>query len=117
MSGCAQTQHVLEVINLIHVFDFIATRDDVNKGKPDPEIYMCSAVELCIHPQDCLVIEDSPSGVKAALSTEMWCVAVATPFTKEALYQSNLLESRWIVDNPTMVFEVVRQKIKEQKLR
>ena len=43
MSSCRQANRVLEAIELTSTFDFIATRDDVERGKPDPEIYILVA--------------------------------------------------------------------------
>lgn len=100
MSYCAQAQRVLDVLNLHDQFDFVATRDDVELGKPDPEIYLLVAKELGVAPAECLVIEDSPSGVKAALAAGMRVIAVSTPFTGEALHRGQLLDPRWIVDDP-----------------
>ncbi|MDX2467824.1 MAG: HAD family phosphatase, partial [Acidimicrobiia bacterium] len=100
MSHCAEASRVLEILELRNRFDFIATRDDVSNGKPDPEIYLLVAAELQADPAQCLVIEDSPTGVAAAIAAGMRCVAVATPFTKDALHSSGLLDERWIVDDP-----------------
>ncbi|MDX1616345.1 MAG: HAD family phosphatase, partial [Candidatus Promineifilaceae bacterium] len=80
MSRCKQVQKILEILQLEEAFDFVATRDDVESGKPDPEIYELVAAELGLKPAHCLVIEDSPSGVRAALNAGMEVVAVATPF-------------------------------------
>jgi beta-phosphoglucomutase-like phosphatase (HAD superfamily) len=100
MSHCEQASRILVALDLQREFDFIATRDDVRSGKPDPEIYELVADELGSTPAECLVIEDSPAGVAAALSAGMRCVAVSTPFTRERLHSSGLLHDRWIVDDP-----------------
>jgi len=100
MSNCPQVQRVLGVLNLMSEFDFVASRDDVEHGKPNPEIYLLVAWELSVPPHECLVIEDSPTGVKAALAAGMHVIAVSTPFTREALHAGGLLEERWIVDAP-----------------
>ena len=104
-----QVRHVLEILNLAGAFDFIATRDDLERGKPDPEIYRLVASELDVAPEICLVIEDSPAGVKAALDGGMHCVAVTTPFTRARIHASQLLDEDLIVDNPTKLPAVVRQ--------
>jgi beta-phosphoglucomutase len=71
MSNSPQVQRVLQVLNLSEAFNFIASRDDVEKGKPDPEIYLLVSKELDVPPEECLVIEDSPTGVRAALAAGM----------------------------------------------
>ncbi|MGD9092940.1 MAG: HAD-IA family hydrolase [Anaerolineales bacterium] len=107
MSHCQQVQRVLAVLDLVNVFDFIATRDDVEHGKPHPEIYELVSSALAIPPGECLVIEDSPAGVQAALSAGMSCIAVTTPFTRGRIHASELLDERWIVDDPEALPAVV----------
>lgn len=115
MSVCQQVRRVLEILNLTGAFDFIASRDDVKHGKPDPEIYRLVASELDVPPGNCLVIEDSPSGIQSALAARMKCIAVTTPFTRAAVHTGQLLDPRWIVDDPTLLPSVVRQAFAEQE--
>jgi HAD superfamily hydrolase (TIGR01509 family) len=109
MSDRERAQQVLEALELTDALDFIATRDDVKRGKPDPEIYELVSQELGIPPEQSLVIEDSPSGVEAALAAGMWCVAVTTPFTRQGIHNQGLLDDRWIVDAPEALPDVVQQ--------
>jgi beta-phosphoglucomutase len=109
MSHCAQTSRVLEILRLGKQFDFIATRDDVALGKPDPEIYTLVARELGVSADECLVIEDSAAGIRAALAAGMSCVAVTTEFTRRAVYESGLLDDPWIVDTPSDLQAVVER--------
>jgi len=113
MSHCAQVQRVLNILDLENAFDFVATRDDVENGKPDPEVYKLVAAELAVPVGECLVIEDSPSGVKAALAAGMWVIAVTTPFTREALHKNRLLDERWIVDDPSTLPRVLSHLVEE----
>ncbi|MGD2178728.1 MAG: HAD family phosphatase [Anaerolineae bacterium] len=115
MSGCARTRQVLQALGLADAFDFIATRDDVERGKPDPEIYQLVCGQLGVAPEQSLVIEDSPSGVKAALAAGLHCIAVTTPFTRRNLHDQNLLEDRWIVDDPAVLADVVQQMIEQNR--
>lgn len=117
MSYCPQVQRVLSILDLQDAFDFVASRDDVELGKPDPEIYLLVANQLKVPPSECLVIEDSPTGVQAALNAGMACIAVSTSFTQKALNEGNLLEDRWIVNDPTNLFDVFEQMIEEQHVR
>jgi len=107
MSYCPQVRKVLKILKLEDQFDFVASRDDVEHGKPYPEIYLLVAHELGFPPEECLVIEDSAVGVQAAINAGMACIAVATPFTKDALYQKKILPKKWIVDEPDKLFDVV----------
>ncbi len=115
MSRCTQARRILDVLGLSEAFDFVATRDDVEHGKPDPEIYQLVARELAQATAECLVIEDSPSGVKAALAAGMWCIAVTTPFTRQRIHAEGLLDERWIVDDPTTLTAVVQRMVAERK--
>lgn len=115
MSYRIQVRRILEFLGWSGLFDHVATRDDVAHGKPDPEIYLLVARELGVPPGECLVVEDSPAGVNAARAAGMWCIAVATPFTREALHAGRLLEEPWIVDDPAALPSVVRRMIGERK--
>jgi len=115
MSRCTQAQRILDVLGLSEAFDFVATRDDVERGKPDPEIYQLVGRELAQATAECLVIEDSPSGVKAALAAGMWCIAVTTPFTRQRIHAEGLLDEHWIVDDPTTLTTIVQRMVAERK--
>lgn len=115
MSTCQQVRRVLDILDLSGEFDFVASRDDVEHGKPDPEIYRLVATELKVLPRHCLVIEDSPAGILSALAAGMKCIAVTTPFTRTAVHAGQLLESRWIVDDPALLPSVVRRAFAEQE--
>jgi len=65
---------VLNRINLIDSFDFIVSGEEVEKGKPYPDIFIHAARELNISSDNCVVIEDSSNGVKAAKSAMMKCI-------------------------------------------
>ena len=48
------------------VFDLIITYEDVKEKKPNPEVYLTVLEKLNVSKEDCLIIEDSLEGVKAA---------------------------------------------------
>jgi len=50
--------------------------DDVSRGKPDPEPYELGARKLGLEPSECLVIEDSPAGIKAGKAAGCKTLAV-----------------------------------------
>lgn len=58
------------------MFDTVVCGDDVAEGKPAPDSHLQAAAALGVAPEDCLVVEDSPTGVAAAESAGMVVLAV-----------------------------------------
>jgi len=65
------TIHELQVANLISHFKVIATGDDIQNGKPSPDIFLATAKLLNIPPEKCIVLEDSFPGIRAAHAAKM----------------------------------------------
>jgi HAD superfamily hydrolase (TIGR01509 family) len=61
---------------LLDLFAAIVTRDDVENPKPHPEPYLVAARHLGMRPENCLAVEDSHSGVRAAHAAGMQTVMV-----------------------------------------
>jgi HAD superfamily hydrolase (TIGR01509 family) len=59
-------------------FDVVVSADEIVKPKPDPEVFLVSAARLGVKPEDCVVVEDSVFGVRAAKAAKMMCVAVSS---------------------------------------
>jgi beta-phosphoglucomutase family hydrolase len=59
-------------------FDAVVCGDDVENGKPAPDIFLLAAKKLGVAPGDCVVIEDAHPGIEAALRAGMPVLAVAT---------------------------------------
>lgn len=59
------------------VFACVVTGDDVSRGKPHPDPYLLAAEQLGVEPADCLAVEDSPTGARAAVAAG--CITVAVP--------------------------------------
>ena len=78
-------EFILDGLDLRRFFDAITTADDIANGKPDPEIFLKSAERLGVEPQNCLVFEDAPKGVEAALHAGMDCIVITTLHTQEEL--------------------------------
>ena len=116
MSYRKDAMHVLRALDLEQSLDVILTREDVRNSKPDPEIYLLAAQKLNVSPTECLVLEDSPNGVRAAVAADMNVIAIATPFTMAGLHESKVLEHAWIVDDPDTLPDVVRRRIEQHNL-
>ena len=86
MNNRSVIMHMVEAKELKKYFEVILTAESISKSKPNPEIFLKAASELKAAPQQCVVIEDSIFGVKAAKSAKMGCVAVTTGvYSKEEL--------------------------------
>lgn len=66
----------LKMSEIEWIFDTIVCGDDVINGKPNPEIFLKAAKNISVNPENCVVIEDSVAGIKAAHSAEMIAIHV-----------------------------------------
>ena len=113
MSHPGQVRHVLDILGLSDEFDVVATRDDVARGKPDPEIDLLVARKLGVRPLECLVFEDSPAGVEAALAAGMKVIVVTTDLTRQKFEDTDLRDRCQVVDDPRELSNAVRSVIPE----
>ena len=70
---------VMKLTGLDAVFQFVLYGDDMERGKPDPEIYLKTAQKLGVEPTCCLGIEDSGNGLRALKAAGMVAIAVPSP--------------------------------------
>jgi len=83
-------------------FHSIITGLNVKKLKPFPDIYVKAAKSLGVNPQDCLVVEDAVSGIKAGKAAGCRCLAVTSSFDA-----AELKEADWICESLLNVPEEV----------
>jgi HAD superfamily hydrolase (TIGR01509 family) len=81
----ANAQLALKRVGMRSAFDAIITAADVQRGKPDPEGYLKAAAALAVPMAQCVVIEDSISGIRAAKAAGARCVAMTTTFPHDSL--------------------------------
>ncbi|MGA0368125.1 MAG: HAD family hydrolase [Kiritimatiellia bacterium] len=66
-------------------FDTCITGDDIQRKKPDPEIFLTAAARVGVPPERCLVVEDAVHGVQAAKAAGCRCLAISSSFSAEEL--------------------------------
>lgn len=77
---------ILKRFNLTDYFNVIVSADDVKgKSKPEPDIFLLTARKLEIKPEECVVIEDSENGIKAAKRAGMFCIGYKEPANSQKL--------------------------------
>lgn len=75
-SGWETRMHaVLDIFDLKHRFDVALSAKDVTHAKPDPQLFLLAAERMGVSSSECMVIEDSSTGVAAARSAGMKCIA------------------------------------------
>lgn len=72
-----RTKKYLTQVRLVEEFDELVSGHMVEKGKPEPDIYLYAAEKLGLQPEECLVLEDSPTGIRAAYAAG--CIPVMVP--------------------------------------
>lgn len=61
-------------------FHAVVTVEDVERPKPAPDIFICAARRLELEPKHCLVVEDAPSGIRAAKAAGCRCLGITSGF-------------------------------------
>ena len=101
-----EIEFVLRRIGLQDRFRCIISCEDVEKGKPDPSIFLMTLERInslrtdsdSLLPGNCLVIEDSQAGVKAALAAGMKCLAVTNSYPSGELAEAHQVISSLNID-------------------
>jgi HAD superfamily hydrolase (TIGR01509 family) len=73
------------------LFDATVNGLEVEKKKPYPDIYIKASEKIGLKTGECLVVEDAPSGIQAAITAGCKCLAVTTSFEK-----SRLKDADWV---------------------
>ncbi|MGZ8425625.1 MAG: HAD family hydrolase [Candidatus Binatia bacterium] len=92
-----EIETILTTANLIHHFKVVVSAEDVERGKPEPDIFLQALAALNAHDgkpiqaKQCVVIEDSKEGIKGARRAGMKCLAVTNSHAAELLGEANLI--------------------------
>ncbi len=69
---------ILDVLAIWPYFDAIVSGEDVQRGKPDPQVFQTAATMLNVAPAHSIVVEDAPAGIEGAHRAGMRAIAVRT---------------------------------------
>ena len=75
-SASKNARLILEILDLIGLFDAIVDGNDVSTAKPDPEVFLLAAEKLGVRPEECIVIEDAQAGIEAANKAGMTSIGI-----------------------------------------
>jgi HAD superfamily hydrolase (TIGR01509 family) len=94
---CIVSGAIREVVNRVinenfkGVFEFSISDDDVDNGKPNPDPYLLAAKKFNANFEDCIIVEDSPSGIKSGNVAGIKVCGIATTLPKEELLDADLI--------------------------
>lgn len=71
----------------------VVTGDRVTRRKPHPDPYLAAASAFGLQPEECLVVENAPAGIRAAKAAGMQCVAITTTLAAHHLQEADITVS------------------------
>ncbi|RHW35694.1 HAD family hydrolase [Neobacillus notoginsengisoli] len=91
-SGRDWVESYLKKFEILEYFETIKTKEDVEKVKPDPALYVKALAALGIRPEETIAFEDSLNGSAAAIAAGMHCVIVPNPVTNHLPFENYRLK-------------------------
>ena len=89
-SASKNARRILQSVRLSDHFDAIVDGNDVQKAKPNPEVFLIAAEKLNVEPDNCIVFEDSIAGIQAANNANMITIGIGDQtILNEATYNFN----------------------------
>lgn len=79
---------VVDQLGIRDKFAVLQNSDDIENGKPDPEIYLKTCKRLGLQPGECIVLEDSLNGVVAGKKAGCYVIAVPSEYTKDENFEA-----------------------------
>lgn len=78
-------EETLNALNIFNMFDAIVSADDVSKHKPHPDTFLRAAEIIGASPESCIVFEDGPPGIQAAIAAKMDVIDIRK-YVKPAIF-------------------------------
>lgn len=99
-------QTALDILNIRDYFAGIISGEDVQEGKPHPEVFLRAASLLQCDPHGCIVFEDAPVGVAAARNAGMKVIGVASTHPHHVLHEADVVVQHLDELNVTRIREI-----------
>ncbi|MEP6262110.1 MAG: beta-phosphoglucomutase [Gillisia sp.] len=94
-SASKNARSILEKTGLYQKFTAVVDGNDVEKAKPDPEVFLIAAAKLNVEPSNCIVFEDAQAGIQAANSAGMISIGIGD--------EGNLKEANYVFADFTQI--------------
>lgn len=99
-------EKALKECEILEYFDFIVSSDEVEKSKPDPDVYLKACEVLKVSKEDAFVIEDSTMGIEAGKNANIKVIAI-----KDKFFGQDQTKADYIFENLGKVFEFFKEEI------
>lgn len=87
---------LLEKVDIVDYFNTIVCGDEIEKGKPEPDIFLMASKKLGVNPERCIVLEDSENGILAATRANMIPIWIPDIIAESDIAREN---ARYICDS------------------
>lgn len=86
----------------IKLFDYTISGDELKRGKPNPDPFITASDKLGLVPDDCIVIENAPLGIRSAKAAGMLCIAITSTLNRD-----DLAEADYIIDDISKIIPII----------
>ncbi len=93
-------------LGLLQHFEFVVTEEDYPRSKPAPDPYLLGLTKLDLPATECVVIEDSPRGLAAAIAANIPCIVIRNALSRHHTFAGALA----VVDEHSELLDVLREK-------
>lgn len=97
---------------LLPYFDFVLTREDYKKSKPDAEPFLTAASQIGLGPEECIIVEDSARGLAAANAAGIRCIVVPNRLTRNGDFS----QAYRVVNNAREVADIVLDSTRTSRI-
>lgn len=91
-------------LNLLPHFEFVITEEDYPNSKPAPDPYLLGLKKLALPAQQCVVIEDSPRGLRSAIAAGIACVVIRNELSRHYRFEGAFA----VVDTHAQLLNVLK---------
>jgi beta-phosphoglucomutase len=107
-SGRENIDFIIDRLSVRNYFDVITDPESIRNGKPHPEIYLKTADLLKLRPDECVVFEDSLSGIESAHRAGMKVIGITTTHAGEEMRNTEFVmpDFSGILSDPRLYFPV-----------
>ena len=105
-SASQNATKVLSKIGMEGAFDSVVDGTRTTRSKPDPQVFEMAASDLGLDPKDCLVIEDAPAGIEAALAGGFRTIGLGDPVVLAQAHRVIASLKELSLDQGHVLFEI-----------